>query len=129
MAVVPGRRELPAPMLDIGRMSFWHNAAGVDHNMTFGGATNTRFETHRANLHGRHGARIIAQRDTIHEFSALPSTSTPGQFATRSVCHPTGTHENPGRRFLIVVVAVVPVRRRRRRRRRGPRRRHLRRDP
>ena len=52
MAVVRGRRELYAPMLYIGRMSFGHNTAGVDHNMTFGGATKTRIETHRANLHG-----------------------------------------------------------------------------
>ena len=49
MAIVRGRRELPAPMLNIGRMSFWHNAAGVDHTMTFDGVTNTRSETHRAN--------------------------------------------------------------------------------
>ena len=88
MAVVRGRGELAAPMLYIGRMSFGHNAAGVDHNMTFGGATKTRFGTHRANLHGHHGARIIAQRNTMHQVSALPPTSSPGQFATRIMTSP-----------------------------------------
>ena len=88
MAVVQGRGELAAPMLYIGRMSFGHNAAGVDHNMAFGGATKTHFETHRANLHGHHGARIIAQQDTMQPFSGLPPTSTPGQFATRTMTSP-----------------------------------------